>query len=183
MIVSQVQGKACLANTSNPKYLDLEVSHVQINEVHDNMGLVNMSDLKHLDLTVSQVQGNACLTNMSNPRFLGLGSLRSPRSRKYIKPKVFGLGSQSSPRQRGSSNHTRPKAFGLAVSKIQGNDHLPLGMFKGMTILSWSKALGRDSESSSRQCGFSKHVDLKNLNLTVSQLQGNDHHLLARRNE
>jgi len=55
-------------------HLDMVVSQVQ-----DNMGLVNMSDLKYLDLTVSQVQGNACLVNMPNPRFLQLGSLRSPK--------------------------------------------------------------------------------------------------------
>jgi hypothetical protein len=63
MIVSQVQGKTCLANTSNPKYLDLEVSHVQSNDhpplAHprewDNVNLANMPDSRHLDFVVSQV--------------------------------------------------------------------------------------------------------------------------------
>lgn len=41
----------CLANMQNSKYLGLTVSQIQ-----GDMGLVNMSDLKNLDLVVSEVQ-------------------------------------------------------------------------------------------------------------------------------
>lgn len=41
----------CLANMQNSKYLGLTVSQIQ-----GDMGLVNMLDLKNLDLVVSEVQ-------------------------------------------------------------------------------------------------------------------------------
>jgi hypothetical protein len=73
-----------LVNMTNLKYLDLTFSQVQ-----SNVGLTNMSDPRHLDLAVSQVQDNVGLTNMSDPSALNVACLSDPCLNDYLTQKSY----------------------------------------------------------------------------------------------